>query len=345
MNDLKTNDLKVVRGNSTKKILNFVTQNAIFICLAVLILFIIAWDPRFLSFTVLRDILVQVSTRSIIALGAAFVLITAGCDLSAGRMVGFAAVLSGSMLQTQEYTRRFFPNMQDLPLWLPILIAIAVALLFGLLNGFVVSKLSVPPFIATLATTTIIYGINSLYVNLPPNESQPIAGFRSDFTFLGSGYVFGIPVIILIAIAVLIITWVILNKTRFGKNVYAIGGNINAAKVSGINVDRTLMKLYAYAGALYGLAGVLEAARTGGSNNNYGVGYELDAIAACVVGGVSLMGGIGTVSGIIAGVLIFGVINYGLTFVGMSPYWQQIIKGIIIVVAVSFDIRKYLTKK
>lgn len=340
------NDLRTMNESNSKKLSSFFKQNAIFVCLFFLILFIIIWDPRFLSFTVLRDILMQVSTRSIIALGAAFVLLTGGCDLSAGRMVGFAAVISGSLLQTQEYTRRFFPNMQDLPIWLPILIAIVVALIFGLVNGFVVAKLSVPPFIATLATTTIIYGINSLYVNIKPNESQPLAGFRNGFTFLGSGYVFGvIPVIILIALGVIIITWVILNKTRFGKNVYAIGGNVNAAKVSGINVRRNLLGLYAYAGALYGLAGVLEAARTGGSNNNYGVGYELDAIAACVVGGVSLMGGIGTVPGIMAGVLIFGVINYGLTFVGMSPYWQQIIKGIIIVVAVAFDIRKYLTKK
>ncbi len=331
--------------NGSQKAIEFIKQNAIFVSLLVLVLIIIVVNPAFLSFTVLRDILIQVSTRIIIALGAAIVLITAGCDLSAGRMVGIAAVLSGSLLQTQEYARRFYPNMQDLPLWLPILVSIGACLLFGLLNGFFVSRFSVPPFIATLATTCILYGANSLYVSIKPNESQPIAGYRSDFTFLGSGYVLGIPVIIIIAVTVALITWVLLNKTRFGKNVYAVGGNVNAAKVSGINVRRTLLGVYAYAGALYGLAGVLESARTGGANNNYGVGYELDAIAASVVGGVSLMGGIGTVPGIIIGVLIFGVLNYGLTFVGMNPYWQQIIKGAIIVVAVAFDIRKYLTKK
>ena len=136
-----------------------------------------------------------------------------------------------------------------------------------------------------------------------------------------------------------------MNKTRFGKNTYAIGGNINAAKVSGINVKRTILTMYGIAGALYGLAGVFEAARTGGATNNYGNMYELDAIAACVVGGVSTTGGIGTVQGILAGVLIFGVINYGLTFIGLDPYWQLIIKGLIIVSAVAVDIRKYLTKK
>ncbi len=330
---------------STKKVISLIKQNAIFVSLLVLVLIIILVNPAFVSFSVLRDILIQVSTRIIIALGAAIVLITAGCDLSAGRMVGIAAVLSGSLLQTQEYARRFYPHLQDLPLLIPILASIAVCILFGLFNGFVVSKLSVPPFIATLATTCILYGSTSLYVSIKPNESQPIAGYRDDFTFLGSGYFLGIPVIIIIAVAVILVTWVLLNKTRFGKSVYAVGGNINAARVSGINVKRTLLGVYAYAGALYGLAGVLESARTGGSNNNYGVGYELDAIAASVVGGVSLMGGIGTVPGIIIGVLIFGVLNYGLTFVGMNPYWQQIIKGAIIVIAVAFDIRKYLTKK
>jgi methyl-galactoside transport system permease protein len=338
MDDLRT-------MNGSKRVIELIKQNAIFVSLVVLVLIIIGVNPAFLSFTVLRDILIQVSTRIIIALGAAIVLITAGCDLSAGRMVGIAAVLSGSLLQTQEYARRFYPNMQDLPIWLPIVVSIVVCLLFGLLNGFFVSRFSVPPFIATLATTCILYGANSLYVSIKPNESQPIAGYRPDFTFLGSGYILGIPVIIMIAVAVILITWVLLNKTRFGKNIYAVGGNVTAARVSGINVNRTLLGVYAYAGALYGLAGVLESARTGGANNNYGVGYELDAIAASVVGGVSLMGGIGTVPGIIIGVLIFGVLNYGLTFVGMNPYWQQIIKGIIIVVAVAFDIRKYLTKK
>jgi methyl-galactoside transport system permease protein len=150
---------------------------------------------------------------------------------------------------------------------------------------------------------------------------------------------------VLIAVAVAVIVWIIFNKTRLGKNMYAIGGNVQAATVSGIHVARNLIAIYAIAGALYGLGGVLEAARTGGATNNYGNMYELDAIAACVVGGVSTAGGIGTVPGVLAGVLIFGVINYGLTFIGVSPYWQLIIKGLIIVAAVAFDIRKYVAKK
>ena len=332
-----------------KKALKFLSDNAIYFVLIVLILVIACIDSRFISLVCLRDILVQSSTRVIIALGAMFAILTAGADLSSGRMVGFAAVISASMLQTPTYLRLFYPNLPQLPLWLPIVIAIFVGLLFGLINGFIVSRLGVAPFIATLGTMVIIYGINSIYFNMPPNNSQPIGGLRADFTNLGSGAIgsgeFSLPYIVLIALAVAVFMWVLMNKTRFGKNTYAIGGNINAARVSGINVSRTILTMYAIAGSLYGLAGVLEAARTGGATNNYGNMYELDAIAACVVGGVSTTGGIGTVPGVLAGVLIFGVINYGLTFIGLDPYWQLIIKGIIIVSAVAVDIRKYLTKK
>ncbi|KRE22689.1 galactose/methyl galactoside ABC transporter permease MglC [Paenibacillus sp. Soil522] len=328
---------------------NIFSQNAIWIVLVALILGIAVIDANFLSITTLRDMMVQSSTRVIIALGAAFVLITAGTDLSAGRVVGLSAVVSASMLQMPDYASKFFPNMPELWLAIPIVIAIVVGLLVGLLNGIIVAKFNVPPFIATLGTMVAVYGANSLYFDMPPNNSQPIGGLRKDFTELGTGAVgggqFSIPYIVLIAIFVAFIVWVVFNKTRLGKNMYAIGGNIQAAHVSGINVARNLMWIYAIAGALYGLAGVLEAARTGGASNNYGNMYELDAIAACVVGGVSTTGGVGRVKGIIAGVLIFTVINYGLTYIGINPNWQLIIKGLIIVVAVAFDIRKYVAKK
>ncbi len=332
-----------------KKALKFVSENAIYFVLVVLVLIIAFIDSRFLSLTCLRDILIQSSTRMIIALGAFFAILIAGADLSAGRMVGFAAVLSASMLQAPNYLRLFYPNLPQLPLWVPILIAILVGVLFGWINGFLVSKFSLPPFIATLGTMVIIYGVNSIYFNMPPNDSQPIGGLRADFTELGTGAFnigsISIPYILLIAIAATVFMWVLMNKTRFGKNCYAIGGNVNAAKVSGINVGKTTIIMFTIAGALYALAGVLEAGRTGGATNNYGNGYEMDAIASCVVGGVSTTGGVGTIQGIVAGVLILGVINYGLTFIGLNPYWQQIIKGLIIVSAVAVDIRKFLAKK
>jgi methyl-galactoside transport system permease protein len=189
-----------------------------------------------------------------------------------------------------------------------------------------------------------------MYFDRPPYGAQPIGGLDARFTNLGSGFigkdpVYSLPYIVAIALTVAVGVWVLYNKTRFGKNLYAIGGNPEAAKVSGVNVAKNLMFMYVFAGVLYGLAGCLEAARTGGATNNYGNMYELDAIAAAVVGGVSTSGGIGTVPGIMVGVLIFSVINYGLTFIGMSPYLQLVVKGAIILAAVAIDIRKYLTKK
>lgn len=332
-----------------KKAKDFLTQYAIYIVLIALIVAIAVYNTNFLSISTFRDVLLQSATRIIIALGMGFILITGGVDLSAGRVVGLAAVLSASMLQSPDYSRLFFPGLSPLPLVLPIIVAIVAAMIIGCINGLVVSRLGVPPFIATLGTYVAVYGANSLYFDMKPNESQPIGGLRPDFTSLGSGSIgtgdYSLPYIVLIAIVVACIVWVIYNKTKLGKNMYAIGGNVNAAIVSGINVKWNLLVIYAIAAGLFGFAGVLEAARTGGATNNYGNMYDMDAIAACVIGGVSTAGGIGTVPGILVGVLILTVINYGLTFVGISPYWQLIIKGTIIVSAVAVDIRKYISKR
>lgn len=327
------------------RVKDFVRMNAIFIVLLALVISIAIIDPRFLSIRPLRDILLQSATRAIIALGIFFIILTGGVDLSAGRMVGLAAVVSASMLQSPTYLRRFYPDLPQLPLWLPILIAIAICFIAGICNGWIVARFGVPPFIATLGMQVAIYGINSIYFDLPPNNSQPIGGLSRAFTNLGTGTIgeglYSLPYIVIIAAIVAVFAWIMANKTQFGKNVYAIGGNVEAARVSGVNIEKNLIIIYAMAGALYGLAGVLEAARTGGATNNYGTMYELDAIAACVVGGVSATGGIGKISGVLAGVLIFSVINYGLTFINVNPYWQLILKGLIIVSAVAFDIRKY----
>lgn len=333
----------------TTDVRSLLLQNAIYVVLVLLILGIALRDPTFLQPGNFRNILSNIATRTILALGIGGILITGGVDLSAGRMVGLAAVLSTSLLQNASYANRFFPNLPQLPLILPILLTVVVALVLGGVNGTIVARLHVPPFITTLGMAVVVYGITSIYFDLPPNNSQPIAGLRRDLTNLGTGAVgsgpYSVPYIVIIAVVISILMWILYNRTTIGKNIYAIGGNREAARVSGINVGANLIFVYALAAALYGFAGVLEAARTGGATNNYGLNYELDAIAACVVGGVSTTGGIGTVPGILAGVLIFGVINYGLTFIGVNPYWQQIVKGLIIVVAVAFDIAKYYRKK
>jgi len=344
--------------------MQLLSDNAIFAAMVVVVIAIAgyAWYEglgNFLTLGNFKNIFIHNSTRLIVAFGAAFAILTAGADLSAGKMVGLAAVLSASLLQGPEYLRLFYPDLYQTWLWvhmpsvvtliLPILAAVLACAIFGLLNGWAIAQFGVAPFIATLGAFAWIYGINGLYFDMEPNNSQPIGGLRDDFTAIGTGAIdlgpVSLPYIVLIALAVAVFMWVLMNKTTFGKNVYAIGGNVNAAKVSGINVFWTTIVMYTIAGALYGLGGVLEASRTGGATNNYGNSYELDAIASCVVGGVSVTGGIGTVPGIVIGVLIFGVINYGLTFVGANPYVQQIIKGVIIVAAVAFDVRKYLGKK
>lgn len=338
---------------SSKAVKTFLLNNGIKLALGAMVIVIMIMEPKFMQLRVLRDILAQASPRMIIALGICFTLLIAGTDLSASRMVGFSAVISASMMQTETYANRFFPNLPQIPIIIPIVLAILACMIFGLLNGFLVAKFDMHPFIATLAVQVIIYGTCSLYFDMPPNNSQPIGGIRPDFARIGQLKLFekylpsnigGIPILIPIALVFIIVIWFILNKTVFGKNVYAIGGNREAAVVSGINVPVTIVCIFVLASALYGVGGVLEAARTAGATNNYGVGYELDAIAACVVGGVSLNGGIGKVSGIIIGVLIFTIIQYGLQFIGVSAMWQQIIKGAIIAVAVAIDLSKYRKK-
>ena len=327
----------------------FLTNNSIYIILLALLVAIIIIEPAFVSVINFRNILAQASTRVIIALGVGGILITQGTDLSAGRLVGLFAVVSASLMQAPEYAYRMYPTLPKLPIILPILICMAVGIIFGLLNGAAVSVFKVPPFIATLGMMVIVYGLNSIYFDRPPYGAQPIGGLDPDFMQFAQGYIFkapfSIPYLVLYAIAVSVIMWVVWNKTRLGKNMYAIGGNPEAAVVSGVNVTKTLLLIYAIAGALYAFAGTLEAGRIGSATNNTGNMYELDAIAAAVVGGVSTSGGIGTVPGIVTGVLIFQVIAYGLNFIGVNPYLQYIVKGLIIVVAVAIDIRKYLKKK
>jgi methyl-galactoside transport system permease protein len=328
----------------------FAGKNAMLLVLLGLVCLIGIINPSFLGWSNIRNILTISSVRLFIALGAGIVLITRGVDLSAGRVVGLSACIAASLLQRPDYANRMYPGLSELPLLVPIALAVLVGCLVGLINGAVVSFLSVPPFIATLGTMVIVYGAASIYVDRPPLGAQPIGGLSDDFTTIGTGYLgvssqLSIPYLVLIAIAATALMWTVLNHTELGKNIYALGGNPEAAVVSGVNVRRVLLAVYAIAGVLYGVAGTLLAARTGGATNNYGLMYELDAIAACVIGGVSTAGGIGTVGGVVIGVFIFEVLNNGLVILGVSAYWQQIIKGLIIVLAVSLDAGRYLRKR
>ena len=315
-------------------------KGGIYLVLLVLVIGIGIIKPSFLTIPNLLNILRISSVRAIIALGVGGILITRGTDLSSGRIVGLTACIAASLMQNADYADKMFPNLPMLPLIVPFIAVILVGMSIGTLNGVIITTFKIPPFIATLGMMIIVYGLSSLYT-----DARPIGGLRQDFINLGTGSFLFIPNLIILAGILLFTIWFMLNKTVFGKYIYAIGGNPIATLVSGINVNWVLIKTYAIAGALYGVAGLLLAARTGGATNNYANMYELDAIAACTIGGVSTSGGIGRVSGILTGVLIFEVLSNGLVILGVSPYWQQIIKGIIIITAIAFDMRKHAVKK
>lgn len=323
-----------------KNISQVFQKGGIYFVLIFLVLGIGIIEPSFLSIINLKNVLQISAVRVIIALGVGSTLITRGTDLSSGRIVGFTACIAASLMQKSDYAYKMFPELPMLPLIAPIVVVIVVGLFIGTTNGLIISTFQIPPFIATLGMMVIVYGLSSLYTN-----AQPIGGLRQDFTNIATGSTLNIPNLILIAGLIITTIWFLLNKTVLGKYIYSIGGNAAAALVSGVNVKSTIIKTYALGGALYGLAGLLLAARTGGATNNYATMYELDAIAACTIGGVSTAGGIGTVSGIVTGVLIFEVLNNGLVILGVSPYWQQIVKGVIIIAAIAFDTRKYINAK
>ncbi len=323
-----------------KSFLTWLKEGGIYVVLLVLLAIIIFQDPTFLSLLNLSNILTQSSVRIIIALGVAGLIVTQGTDLSAGRQVGLAAVVAATLLQSMENANKVFPEMATMPIALVILIVCAIGAVIGLVNGIIIAYLNVTPFITTLGTMIIVYGINSLYYDFV--GASPISGFAQGFVAMGSFRLSYITFYALIAVA---FVWVLWNKTRFGKNIFAIGGNPEAAKVSGVNVALNLLMIYALSGVFYAFGGLLEAGRIGSATNNLGFMYELDAIAACVVGGVSFSGGVGTVFGVVTGVIIFTVINYGLTYIGVNPYWQYIIKGGIIIFAVALDSLKYARKK
>lgn len=332
----------------TKENYNFIAglkrlmiDKALIIVLIFMIIGIIIIEPSFLQWRVFTDILTQSAIKMICALGLMLPLLIGGTDLAGGRQVGLAAVIVASLSQAATYSNRFWPGLPELPIIVPMIIAIAVVALIGMVNGFMVAKLKMAPFIATFGMSTIVYGLNCLYFAKEPNNSQPIGGIREDLTILSSYKIFGqISLLVLIAVVMVIVVWFVLNKTVFGKNIYIVGGNSEAAKVSGVNVHKIIVAVFMIESCLVGLAGILEVARTGGANSSYGTAYEFDAISSCVVGGISLSGGIGKVSGAVTGVIIFTIISYGLAFIGVNSNWQLIIKGMIICSAVALDMRK-----
>lgn len=319
----------------------FLTKNSMYIVVAAMILYTGLTKDNFFTVGNAGNIIANTSVRFIIALGISGCLITRGTDLSAGRIVGLTAIITATLVQKPDFAGKFFPNLPDLPIIVPLLAALAVGALLGLLNGSIISFLNVPPFLATLGTQIMTYGLVLIY-----SQSKPIGTFKDGFVAFGQGKLLGIiPYITLIAAAVGVGMWVLYNKTRYGKYMYAIGGNEHAAEVSGVNVRLSKIKIFLLAGLLYGLAGFLLTAKTGSAGAGAGFGYELEAIAAATIGGVSTAGGQGTVPGILLGVFVFELLKVCLTYLGVSPDMTNVIQGIVIVVAVALDIRKTLVRK
>ena len=342
---------KLKEQNKVKKInlQDFLLNYALYIVLFIMIVIFIIKEPSFLSINNFTKILSQASTKGILALGVAGLIVLQGTDLSAGRILGLTAIVSASLLQSATYASRMYPNLPVLPLIVPFIVAIVIGAIFGAINGFGVAKLKVHAFIITLGTQLIANGISCLYIDRPPLGAQPIANLDERYTEFVNGYFqigsVKLPYLIFYLGIVAIVMWFIWNKTKLGKNMFAIGGNPEAAAVSGVNIVKNIMFIFIISGILYGIAGFLEAARAGSTSTMTGLNYELDAISACVVGGVSFSGGVGTIPGILIGAVLLQVINYGFNFVGVNAYWQYIIRGLIIIIAVSLDVRKYLAKK
>jgi len=324
----------------TGKKTRFLSKYAIYVVFVAMCIVMSILSPVFLTVANLLNVMTQMASIGLLALGVTIIIITRGIDLSSGSVLAVAAVVSASTAQTLDWGMRMYPNLPELPVIVPILVALGVGALCGLINGALIAYTGIPPFIATLGMMIIARGAALLY-----SDGRPISSLIDSYQWIGQGNIAGIPVPVVIFLVMALFTYVLLNYTRFGKYAYAIGGNETAAYVSGINVTKYKILVYVYAGLLAGIAALILTARINSGQPGLGNMYELDAIAAATVGGVSHAGGIGTIQGTIVGTMIMGVLQNGLDLLNVSAYWQQVVKGLVIVVAVIFDMKRQKKSK
>ncbi|KMY52400.1 ribose ABC transporter permease [Peribacillus loiseleuriae] len=317
---MSTNNTQPIKKRSPK-FGHLLSEYGILLALSALVIVITILSPNFLTTSNMLNLFKQVSINAILAIGMTFVVLTKGIDLSVGSILAFSGIVTASLV-----------TGSDTNLFLGIAAGLGTGLILGLVNGLVVSKWKVAPFIVTLGVMSIARGLTYIYSN-----GRPISGLSNSFLVIGTGGFLGIPISVWIVLIVFVFCSVLLYRTKLGRHIYAVGGNENAAKTSGLNVDRTLMSVYCISGLLAGLAGVLLTSRVSSGLPQAGMSYELDAIAAVVIGGTSLAGGRGRLWGTLVGALIIGVLNNGLDLLAVSSYWQQVIKGIIIIIAVLVD--------
>lgn len=336
---MKTVEEPNLNINKHSKAKNILSKYGIVFVLLLMIIAISIARPSFTTPTNIFNVLTQCSIYGIMALGMTLVIVSKGIDLSVGSVLALCGVIAASLGQTAGATGKFFPSLGELPIIVPILACIGIGAILGGINGSLLAYTGIPAFIATLGMMTIARGFALLYTS-----GKPVSTLLPGFAKIG-GKIGPIPVPVIIYLIVIIITWILLNNTKFGKSVYAIGANIKAAEVSGVNVKRNLIGIYAYCGMLAGIAAVVFAGRVGSVHPGAATGYELTAIAATTIGGTSHAGGIGTVWGAVIGALILGVLRNSLTLLSVNAYWQQIVEGLIIIVAVIIDMRKNARKK
>ena len=332
-----------------------ILNNALYILMAAFIIFTAIVNSNFVTPGSIANIITLAAASLPMALGIGGCIVLTGTDLSGGRVFGLTAAMTAALLQSRVASKLIFEHLPNTNMgWIVavMLIVMLVGAIIGLVNGFFVAKFSLHPFIVTLATQLITYGVILMFFQINGNGGGPIGNLAQEFKDVVSGpaikisaWKVSIPWYVVYAFILVAVMWFIWNKTTFGKNMFAVGSNAEAAKVSGVNVFWTIVLVHTLAGAMYGFAGFVEAARLGSITAATGLNNECDAIAACVIGGVSFVGGTGKISGIVLGVFVLRIIFVALNMIGIDPNLQFLIKGGIILAAVALDMRKYLVRK
>ena len=310
----------------SKSRLAWLTQYGIIIAFLLLCVALTFLNKYFLTPENISNILLQTSINGILAMGMTLVILTGGIDLSVGSVLAFSSIVAATFVTGD--------NPQS-PL-VALLVGILTGAVLGLINGCIIAYLKIPSFVATLGMLSVARGLTYAYTG-----GMPVPNLSESFLNLGEGFFFGVPMPVLIFLLIFAILWVVLNHTTYGRSVYAVGGNVKSARTAGIATKPVIASVYVIAGLLAGLGGLILTARTSSALPQAGVSYELDAIAAVVIGGTSLSGGVGSIAGTLLGALIIGTINNGLDLLGVSSAYQQIVKGCIIVVAVLLDYSRH----
>lgn len=310
------------------RIMNLIIKYKSALILLLLCAVVSILTPKFLNWNNIMNIARQTTINGIIAIGMACVILTGGIDLSVGSVLAFSTMVSGLMISA------------GCPGWIAGIVGVLIGGAIGTLNGALISTMNLPPFIVTLASMSVFRGFTML-----ASGGMPV-GMQNSISFFGAGYVLGIPFPVIVLAIIAIIMLFVLNKTRFGRHVYALGGNEQTARLCGIKVNKTKIMVYAISGILAAVSGLIIAARLNSAQPDAGTSYEMDAIAAAVIGGCSMsQGGVGTIGGVVIGAFIIGVLNNALNLLNVSPFWQTAVKGFVILAAIIIDHMTVRAKK